>query len=158
VEGATSCKETTRESLAAPAVATSGRNSVAAIVVIQGNFGPRCSFEQGKFETLGLSHCARAANLYCQRWVRLCRAHLHNLARLRLPLCPRRCDRKVLRRPHAFCANYFARRNCERLSRRSAPRRENPTTNTNSVPVSPARNFSLRQISNKHEWTQVRTT
>src|SRR4029453_8077856 len=57
-----------------------------------------------------------------------------------------RCDKKALHRRSSFCANYFARCNCEPPSTRFLPRRQNPTTNTTSVPVSPARSSSCANL------------
>src|SRR5512132_1983826 len=48
VRGATSCRDTTTESAAAPAVATSGRNSVAAIVLMSQIFCLRAALNKAK--------------------------------------------------------------------------------------------------------------
>jgi hypothetical protein len=48
LEGARSCKETTRESFAALALATTGRNCVAAAVVILANFRRRAHCKQAQ--------------------------------------------------------------------------------------------------------------
>src|SRR4030095_8952596 len=55
VQGATSCRDTTIEFAATPAVATSGRNSVAAIVAISQIFRLRAVLNKTKGQTNELS-------------------------------------------------------------------------------------------------------